>query len=288
MVTPRLPALSFLPSSRGAFYLAHVMWNVWHIRSLGVGGAVVLASARIGAADAVPQPEQAVGGGVVRLGRVTVDAQARSASFPARVNMTHGTVEYALVADYGKTHESLLVTDAAAVHVQSALLLLNLRATGTNAVRAEGALEVPVESAVAVRVAWDGAEGRVTRRLEELVDLVSNAGGRTVVTGRLATGPWLFSGSWVTPEGFGAHFDGSYFALIRDAIAVLNNPRGDAVDDEIHAPSVARLPALGAQVTVTLSAEPAAAAASWNAALRRTSTEGATNGGETGGRRRGP
>ncbi len=288
MVTPRLPALSFLPSRRGAFYLAHVMWNVWHIRSLGVGGAVVLASAGVGAADVVPQPEPVVGGGLVRLGQVTVDAQARSASFPARVNMTHGTVEYALVADYGKTHESLLVTDAAAVHVQSALLLLNLRATGTNAVRAEGVLEVPAESAVAVRVAWDGAEGRVTRRLEELVDLVSNEGGRTVVTGRLATGPWLFSGSWVTPEGFGAHFDGSYFALIRDAIAVLNNPRGDAVDDEIHAPSAARLPALGAQVTVTLSAEPAAAAASWNAAFRRASAEGATNGGETVGRRRGP
>lgn len=190
----------------------------------------------------------------VRLGLVTLDAEKRTISLPVRVNMTNGTLEYALVADYGKTHESLFVTDASAVHLHSALLLLHAQPAGTNAVAPEGLLSVPPRSAVSIEVRWDTAPSRPTQPLESLVVLVDP---RThAPTGRLARAPWLFSGSYTTREGYGAHFDGSYIALIRDPVAILNNPRPGAADDEIHAPAAA-LPALGTPATLVLTPAPA-------------------------------
>ena len=73
----------------------------------------------LGAAAAPDGSCLTVGPEGIRFGLVRVDAAARTASFPAYVNMTNGILEYAVVTDYGKVHESLLFTEAKPVDVQS-------------------------------------------------------------------------------------------------------------------------------------------------------------------------
>jgi|GEM_PF-3538464 len=194
----------------------------------------------------------------IRFGSVIANPATRTVSFPASLNMTNGLVEYAVVTDYGKTHESLLITTALPMDVQSALLLLRARPSGTNGLSSADAatLTIPAGSGLRANVVWlSGSGAPTTVPLSQLFALISG-GANGAITGSLRTGPWLFNGSMVTPEGFGAHFDGSIIALIHDPIAILNNPGPDRDDDEVHVPAVDRLPPLGTAVTVELVVEP--------------------------------
>ena len=61
---------------------------------------------------------------VYRVGEVTVDAKLRVAAFPAKVNQVIGLIEYAIVTEQGKTHESFLSTKIKPGDLYVALLLL--------------------------------------------------------------------------------------------------------------------------------------------------------------------
>lgn len=185
----------------------------------------------------------------VQVGAVRVDPATRSLHFPARLNMTNGTIEYALVTEYGKTHESLLVTDLKPHDLQAALLLLSAQPVGTNGLR-----QLPKKPSgralVNVRVAWQEKSDRKIRDLADLVALVEGSEGS--ITGKLSRGPWLFNGSMITVEGFAAHFEGSLISLITDPVAILNNPRPDRDDDEIHVPAADVLPQRGSMTEVII------------------------------------
>lgn len=196
-------------------------------------------------------------GNHIRLGRVTVDPARRTASFPAWVNMTNGLIEYAVVTDYGKTHESLLVTLAQPLDVQAALLLLRAKPSGTNSLGLQP-LTIPSGAAVRPSLSWLDGTQKVSAPLSQWVAL-GTGGASGTVTGKMSGGPWLFNGSVITSEGFGAHFDGSLLALIRDPVAILNNPGPDRDDDEIHLAAPDRMPPYETPVTVELRVEPPAA-----------------------------
>ena len=65
-----------------------------------------------------------VKGDIYRVGEVTVDAKNRVAAFPAKINQITGLIEYALVTEQGKTHESFLSTKIKPGDLHVALLLL--------------------------------------------------------------------------------------------------------------------------------------------------------------------
>jgi hypothetical protein len=190
----------------------------------------------------------AVEPGGIPLGLVKADGVARVVRVPARVNMTNGVLEYALVTDYGKTHESLLVTEAGARELHAALLLLRAQPSGTNALSRTGAA-IPEGSRLEVSVAWEGSTGRVVRPLAEMVALTEGMGG--AVTGRLSDGPWEFNGSRFTQEGYAAHYDGSLVSLIADGHAIVNSARPEQGNDEIHAAGRG-VPAVGTPVMVEI------------------------------------
>ncbi|MCC7374697.1 MAG: hypothetical protein IT581_08570 [Verrucomicrobiales bacterium] len=188
-------------------------------------------------------------GDLVRFGLVRVDPQARTVSFPAKLNMTNGVVEYAVVTDYGKAHESLLVTEAKPMDVQSGLLLLGASPAGTNVVL-NPAARIPSESLLKISVSWTASNRTRSVPLEECLQL--NTGPEGTIVKKFPGGSWLFNGSFISPEGFAAYFEGSIVSLIRDPVAIFNNPRPDQDDDDIHAPAAARLPKVGTVVTVTM------------------------------------
>jgi len=183
----------------------------------------------------------------LRFGLVEVDPRARTVSFPARLNMSEGLIEYVLVTDYGKTHESLLTTEARPMDIQSALLLLNAVPGGTNAVAALDSA-VPVRSAVRVGVRRESSNSFALEAVEGWVGVRGKDGEGAA----LKPGPWLFNGSFISPEGFAAHFEGSVISLIRDPVAMINNPRPGRDDDELHVARREAVPGVGSAVTVVL------------------------------------
>src|SRR5687767_1734098 len=63
--------------------------------------------------------------GVFELGKVRLNKNSRTVSFPAIVNMDQGIIEYLFVHGSGKIHESLLRTDVEPYHVHLAVLLIS-------------------------------------------------------------------------------------------------------------------------------------------------------------------
>ena len=176
-----------------------------------------------------------------RVGIVQCDRATRTLSIPAQVNACKGLIEYALVTRQGKTHEALLATDAAPLHVQMAALLLGMAPQSGN--------QNP--SAVVIEVEW--ATNGPMRKLA-LADLMTLANGspENASDQTMERGPWSFTGSKIDARGFAAAREGSLIALIEDPAALIVNPRSGRHDDSLHLPNAATLPGIGTPVSVRI------------------------------------
>lgn len=200
-----------------------------------VGCAVAIGSAQ--PADGLPDKKattapviREISPGVFQVGGVRLDKAARRVSFPARLNMTEGPLEYLLVTGEGKLHESVLRTDIEPHHLQVAVLLLgakgmpaaaltNAPAGGPITQTQAGDRNPPLPGEpVQIEVAWTNAGALQRRRIEELV--FNKRAGEP-----MARGPFTFTGSRVWQGKFIAQTEGSLIALITDPDAVFNNPR---------------------------------------------------------------
>src|SRR4051794_514358 len=74
-------------------------------------------------------PLKTIAPGIFELGRVRLDKNQKSVSFPAVLNMNQALAEYLVVTTNGKTHESLLRTEAEPWHIHVAMLLLGAKGT---------------------------------------------------------------------------------------------------------------------------------------------------------------
>jgi hypothetical protein len=188
-------------------------------------------------------PVKPIAPGLFQLGDVRLDQNRRTVVFPAVINMTGGNIEYVLVTTTGKTHESLLRTQASPLDIQLALLLLGAKGT-TNALPEDPAQPLPGDG-VEIEVSWN-ATGRLQRfRVEEFV--TDRKAGNA-----MRRGPWTYNGSRLRPDGFAAMVDGSIVSLITDADALINNPRRGREDDDNWLIRTNGLPALNSAVEVTI------------------------------------
>lgn len=196
---------------------------------------------------AAESPVREVSPGVVAVGIVRVDKAARQLSFPATVNMTGGAVEYVVVTESGKTHESVFTTDAAPKDIHIAALLLGIRdATELPATNQPPALR---GDAVQVTVSWAGNDRPRAVPVEECV--------RHAETGLpLAPGPWVYNGSELRNGRFAAQHEGSILSIIDDVEALMNNPRPERENDDVWRPNEKIVPAKGTVVTITFGPAP--------------------------------
>lgn len=195
-----------------------------------------------------PAPVERLADGRVRVGLVVVDPAVRTVTLPAMVNQTNGVIEYALVQETGKTHESLLRTTAGALDLHAAALLLNVKPAGPAAVT--NAAAAPAAT-VELSLLWTNAAGAATTRpLHEWIELRPDDARRTRAP--FPPSGWLYNGSLLTVEGFAAHFEGSLVALIRDPAALVNSLAPSAADDDVHFPAAAGLPGTNTPVAVVL------------------------------------
>jgi hypothetical protein len=167
---------------------------------------------------------QQIAPGIFQIGRVRLDKQSRSIAFPAVINMTEAAIEYAIVTKYGKTHESLLRTEAEPKDIHVAMLLLGAKGAG-NAVPEDPLKPIPGDPVI-IELSWNEKKRERRVRIEEFV---WNVQTRT----NLSKGLWIYNGSRVVNGIFMGDQEGSIVSLITDGDALVNNPRAGRDNDEL-------------------------------------------------------
>lgn len=157
---------------------------------------------------------------LVRIGRALVDTQARTITCPAEINMDSGSLEYLAVAPRGKTHESLLLVDVRPLHLQVALLALDL--TPNNVLKRQGDRAVPQGAPVEILVRWRDQRGAQQEVRAET--LLAERGAKLEMLKPMPTHDWVFTGSRILKEGFEADLEKSLVAIWHDPAAILDNP----------------------------------------------------------------
>jgi hypothetical protein len=194
------------------------------------------------ASQAAESTVREVAPGVVEVGLVRVDKTARALSFPASVNMTEGIVEYVVVTESGKTHESVFTTSAEPRDIHVAALLLGVRdATKSAATNLPPALR---GDAVRIELSWESG-GRP--RVVALEDCVRHSETRRP----LSTGPWVYNGSESRAGRFAAQHEGSIVSVIDDVEALVNNPRTGRENDDVWRVNEKIVPPKGTALRIT-------------------------------------
>ena len=191
-------------------------------------------------------PLKQIDAGVFEIGNVRLDKNQRTIRFPAVVNMDRGAVEYLLVNESGKLHESVFRTEAEPFHIHLAILLVGAkenisRSAATNASPLAG-------DAVSLSASWKTSGGESHCRGE---DLVFN----TQTKSPMSRGNWVYSGSRIVEGTFLAQHEGSVVSIISDPDALINNPRPGRENDEIWQVNTNAVPPVGTAVQITIKLE---------------------------------
>ncbi len=193
---------------------------------------------------------QQTGEGEYAIGSVKVNAKDRTISLPAAVNMDRGPIEFLLVTDKGKTHESLFSTTASPQNLHIAALLLGVKQPKLK-VQPDGGLKVPASNAVDVEVTWETNGPPARHRLEHLV-LENGRPGDEGKAKRMSDRSWLYAGSYFAFDHFAAQQEGTFISLISDPAALVTNAGSSRGRDDIFSPNHRVLPVVQSPVTITL------------------------------------
>jgi len=209
------------------------------------------------ASPAPPSPSSQL----LKIGDITVDKSAKSIRFPATVQLESGSLEYLLVTEEGKTHESLFATKVSPFKLHVAMLLLGvspaqeikeLPPEQLNAASLKNAPELKGDK-VDILISWktDGKEQQV--RAEDWIQ-------NQLTNGPMTAGPWIYTSSAILKGTFLAQEEGSIVALVTDPVALINNPRPGHNDDTIWSVFKGKVPPANTPVVITfqriLSASP--------------------------------
>ena len=205
-------------------------------------------------------PLKVVGPGLFQLGNVTLNNKEHTVSFPATLNLNGGQMEYLLVTGYGKTHESILRTEAKPFDIHVAMLLLGAKGSATNWLSGDprpansGPLEDPSKTEVAgdpvgVDITWHVDGNRFHRRAEDLVFNEKTGSG-------MGEAKWVYNGSRVGEGFFAAQLGGSVISLITDVDALVNSEIEGHDNDDIWTVSTNNLPPPNVPLEVTFTLTP--------------------------------
>ncbi len=205
------------------------------------------------------EPEPAlreVAPGVLEYNGIRLEQKAHRISFPATVNQRVGLIEYLLVNEKGKTHESLFATKLEPHDIQVAMLLVGLKvdakANAKETVPPSAIDSTYLESAaklkgpnVLLSVTWT-QDGKQKQAAVE--DWVFNLQTNHTMT----PGPWTYNGSLIEDGVFLADSELSIIAAITDPTALVNNPRRGYDNDEIWQVQEEAVPPLDTPVELSI------------------------------------
>lgn len=211
-------------------------------------------------ADAVKRIKD-LGNNEFDLGGVRFNSATREIRIPCTVNMQDGLIEFALVHETGKTHESILKTAVNPVDIQVALLLCNYKPghdglfdyekdTKVRANLEETKAEVPGANHVQCLVEWKVGDQIQRAQVREWI--------RDGATKKAPEdfSHWIFNGSMVQESGFSAALHGNLIGIYYDISAILNCPSPRNRNDEVWLCEKEKIPPVDSPVTLILAPVP--------------------------------
>ncbi len=163
------------------------------------------------------------------LGGILLNSLTREIRVPCTVNMAEGTIEYALVTETGKTHESLLKTKVLPYDLQVALLLCRYEPHSGEIIKtlfnpppelidmAKKPMAKPGANRLKLTVEWKDKDGKV--QSSTLGDWIHNDAAKK----SLDIPYWIFSGSDLGDGIFSAELDGSFISVHFDLVSMIGS-----------------------------------------------------------------
>jgi hypothetical protein len=208
---------------------------------------------------ALPTPVPAlreISPGIYDYHGIQLDKKNHRITFPGTVNQRQGIIEYVLVNEKGKTHESLLSTLVQPHDIHLALLLIGLKpesipapkdAPPPDAIDSAYLQSAPKLKGEPVRLSVKWTLNGKTKEAQ-VEDWILN-----LQTNKPATpGPWTYNGSMIENGVFLADEELSIAAVITDPTALVNNPREGYDNDQIWQVRDSEVPALDTPVEITI------------------------------------
>ena len=192
-----------------------------------------------------------------QIGQVIFNKKFREIRFPTVVNLTEGALEYFVVHENGKVHESLLATKISPTDLNLAFTLLKYRPSqelyplpnGTGGVSGEltvVAPEVKAAARIQIHVEWDD-QGKLKKLpANEWIQ-------HSVRTTSMPAGPWVYSGSDFNSGVYVPESSGDIVAIYLSMASVINYPGADYQNDDVWIPFTERIPPEGTPVTLIIS-----------------------------------
>lgn len=217
---------------------------------------------------AQPSPEfsapKEIAPGIFKVGSVKLDKNTSTVTFPAKVQMNEGLLEYLLVTPQGPVHETLLTSEAAPQDVHMAMLLLGAKGMMMKGQASSG----PIDAAALAKapkltgdriflgVRWTDKAGKEqTSPIERWVVRKIFTPKKPVQIVNAEDGPWLYTGSYFYENKFIAQMDGAFAAMVTYPGALINNPRTGATDDHIWFVKPEAVPPVGTPVEFSIRLE---------------------------------
>jgi len=186
------------------------------------------------------------GDGLYRFGEVVINRTSKEISFPGVTNQVSGLVEYGIVHNSGKIHESLFRTKVSPKIIHTSLLLLKLKAAEGffENLWAEKPKKVDYSAnLVRVTVSW---ELNGTKHEESLEQMALNQKDDQPIEGN----SFVFTGSRIIEGTFLAEAGGSVLAVYGDEDSIINSSDHDSANDDVWYGNKAKMPPLECPVTI--------------------------------------
>ncbi|MBL9114300.1 MAG: hypothetical protein JNJ83_04785 [Verrucomicrobiaceae bacterium] len=191
------------------------------------------------------------------LGGIRFNSATREIRIPCAVNMQQGQIEFALVHETGKTHESILKTSISPVDMQVALLLCSYE-PGHN-----GLFDHEKDPTVKKNLEETQTKTPGANKVQLFVETGKDAEKKRVqirdwikdnTTEKAPTDfdHWIFNGSMVQESGFSAALHGNLVGIYYDVAAILNCPTPRNRNDEAWFVMEDLVPAVDSPVTLII------------------------------------
>ncbi|MEO6787154.1 MAG: YdjY domain-containing protein [Chthoniobacteraceae bacterium] len=237
--------------------------------TIAIFAAALLATPAMLLAQPPPEfsPPKEIAPGIFKVGTVQLDKNAGTVSFPAKVNMNDGLLEYLMVSPQGPVHESLFTSEAAPQDVHMAMLLLGAKGmvqqqAGKEPPRIDAAYLASAPKLtgdrISLTVKWTDKSGKeqVTPPERWIVRRIFTP-KKPAKTVTAEDGPWLYTGSFFYENRFIAQVEGAFAAMVTYPGALINNPRTGSNDDQIWFVKTETVPPVGTPVEFIIRLQPA-------------------------------
>ncbi len=190
-----------------------------------------------------------LGSGKFDFGGVTIDRLTNTLSLNALCNQRSGLIEYALVHEGGKIHESLFRTKIPPRWIHACLLLVRVKPfrglfedSFVEGDRKTGSFP---EHEILVSVTWENNGTEISRPLSSLI--YNQISDRT-----LDSQPFVFTGSRTIEGVYLAERDGSILAVYHDPVAIINSLDRDSHSDDSWVARPSMMPPIESKVRLSM------------------------------------